>query len=205
MIPSTPLPSRWDDRAYFAVRRLRDRLVAPLVATVRGPLPAWWVSLGGVLAAASTLWTAKDRPLLALAGFSLALLADVLDGAVARRNGTASGRGKWIDHACDAATFALLVGSAVGAGYVAGGLGALAGVAATGLVAAALAAARRRDPVGFRSHPRAGFLAHLPKLPFYVAFPLALLGGPRLVAPALGLTLAAVLFSLPWVVRQSRP
>jgi phosphatidylglycerophosphate synthase len=202
VIPSTPLPSRWEDRAYQSVRRVRDRLAAPLLAGF-GRLPAWSVSVAGVAAAASTLWMRDRAPAWTLVAFSVALLADALDGAVARRNGTASSRGKWIDHACDATTFLLLVLAAVTSGWVSPRIAGVAVFASLAVVAVALAGAHRRDPEAFREHPRAGFVAHLPKLPFYVAFPTTLLGGPNLVLPALVVATALAVLPLPWLVARA--
>lgn len=198
MIPEVHHPAGLEQRAYFRIRRWRDRLVRPLAGGLgRLRVPASGISGLGVAAAASTLVTAPSSPRMALAGFALALVADMLDGAVARRHGTASSRGKWIDHACDTATFLLLVASAVLSRHASWQVGACAVGATSALLGVALAAARRRDPVLFREHPRAGFFAHLPKLFFYVAFPLALLGGPDGVQPALLATTGLAVVFLP--------
>jgi phosphatidylglycerophosphate synthase len=200
VISDVPAPPGREQRLYLGIRRWRDQLVRPLASGL-GHLrvPAWVVSALGVAAAASTVVTAPVSPRRALLGFGLALLADMVDGAVARRHGTASGRGKWIDHACDSATFLLLVAAATVSGHVARTVAAAAVVATSALQATAFAVAWHRDPRLFREQPRAGFFAHLPKIAFYLAFPLALAGGPDWVSPALLTTTALAILFLPAV------
>lgn len=184
-----------ETRLYRAFRRLRDLALAPLaVPLARLGVPPSAVSLAGVAAALCSFFIPEARPDLAFAALAAAVAADALDGAVARRSGTASGAGKLLDQACDAATFAALVLASAGRGLAPAPLAAAAAVACTLPVAAALLAARRRDARSFRDAPRAGFWAHLPKLPFAVAYPVALLGGPAaaaLLPPALAVSAAA--------------
>lgn len=194
-----------ETRLYHALRRLRDLALAPLAGLLaRYSVPAWAVSLAGVAAALCTFFVPEERPELAFAALAGAVSADALDGAVARRSGTASGAGKLLDHACDAATFAVLAVAAAVCGLAPIVHGVAAAAACTLAVLTALRAARRRDPEAFRATPRAGFWAHLPKAPFAAAYPVALLGGPgahALLPPALLLsatagTLVAVAYGL---------
>jgi phosphatidylglycerophosphate synthase len=148
-------------------------------------VPAWTLSVLGVAWAASLFWSLPERPGWALAGLVLCQVCDMLDGAVARRAGTASGRGKLVDQTCDAAAFAALALAAGASGLAAGELAAAAAVACTLAVATALARAAHRDPEAFRANPRAGFAAHVPKLAVFLALPTLLAGGPDLLEPAL--------------------
>lgn len=173
-------------RGYLALRRLRDAALAPAARVLaRAGVPAWAVSLAGVAAAATTFALLPAHPRLALAALAGALLADLFDGAVARAAGRAGGRGKLLDHACDAATFAALVLAAGARGLAPAGTALAAALTSAAAVGAALAASARRDRRAFREDPRAGFWAHLPKLPVFVAYPALLAGGPDLLAQAL--------------------
>ncbi len=175
-------------QGYLAFRRLRDVLLAPAAAgLVACRVPAWAVSVAGVAAAASLFRSLPRWPWIALAGLVLCQVADMLDGAVARRAGTASGRGKLVDQACDAAAFAALALAVGASGLARRDLAVAAAVACTLTVAVALACAARRDPEAFRANPRAGFAAHVPKLAVFLALPTLLAGGPDLLDPALAL------------------
>lgn len=182
-------------RLYRAFRRLRDLALAPLAAPLaRLGVPPWAVSLTGVAAALCTFFIPAERGGLAFAALAAAVAADGVDGAVARRMGRSCGAGKLLDQGCDAATFAALALAAAARGLASWPAAASAAAACTLATAAALWAAARRDPDGFRAAPRAGFWGHVPKLPFVAAYPLALLGGPAgaaLVPPALALSAAA--------------
>lgn len=184
-----------ETRLYRVLRHLRDLALAPLARLLaRLGVPAWAVSAAGVGAALCTFFVPEERPALAFAALAGAVSADALDGAVARRSGTASGAGKLLDQACDTATFAALAVAAAVRGLAPIVAGVAAAVACTLAVAAALQAARGRDPEAFRATPRAGFWAHLPKVPFAVAYPWTLLAGPgagALLPPALVLSAAA--------------
>ncbi len=194
-------------QAYLAFRRLRDALLAPAAAgLVACRVPAWAVSVAGVAAALSLFGSLPRHPGWALAALALSQGADLLDGAVARRSGTSSGRGKLVDQACDAVAFAALA-LACGARSLAPGALALAAAVACALaVAAALVRAARRRPVAFRANPRAGFVAHVPKLPVFLALPAFLAGGPDLLAPALAAAaVAAAAVSLSYLVAGAWP
>lgn len=194
----------WERRGYRAARRLRDTAIAPVAAPLAAAgVPPWAVSALGVVAAATTLWSVPERPIAAVAAIAATLLADAADGAVARRAGVASGAGKLVDQLADSASFALLAAAAV-AGGLAAPLPALAAVyAATALVAVALLANARAAGAAFWEAPRAGFWAHLPKLPVFVALPVALLGGPHWTEAALWAT--ALLAAAGILVRLRRP
>ncbi len=192
-MPGRPRDSEsFDRRGYLAFRRLRDLLLAPAAAgLVACRVPAWAVSVAGVALAATLVWSVPHHPAWALAGILLCQAADMLDGAVARRAGTASGRGKLVDQACDAAAFAALALATGAGGLDRSGFAGAAAAACTLSVATALARAARRDPEAFRTNPRAGLAAHLPKLPVFLALPTLLAGGPDLLEPALALSAAA--------------
>ena len=161
-------------RGYLALRRVRDAALAPAAAaSVACRVPAWAVSVLGVAWAASLFWSLPRHPAWGLAGLVLCQVCDMLDGAVARRAGTASGRGKLVDQSCDAAAFAALALAAGASGLARADLATATAVACTLAVASALARAARRDPAAFRANPRAGFFAHLPKLAVFLALLLA--------------------------------
>lgn len=184
----------WERAGYLWLRRLRDRLLGPVAAPLAVlAVPPWAVSCAGPVFAATVLWTLPEHPRLALAGFLLALACDAADGALARRLGRGSGRGKLIDHGCDAVTLAAVLAAAARAGWVSPRLA--AGALALILLPLGLALARRAAESGsWSADPRGGLFAHLPKLPVYGGLTVQLLGGPALVAPAvvLGSALGAL-------------
>lgn len=187
-----PETESFERRGYLAFRRLRDAALAPAAAGLAAcGVPSWTLSALSVALAATLFWSLPAHPAWALAAIGLSQAADMLDGAVARRAGTASGRGKLLDQACDAAAFAALALAAGARSLAPAGLALVAAVACTLSVAAALAHAARRGPDAFRSNPRAGLAAHLPKLPVFLALPTVLAGGPDLLAPALVTAAAA--------------
>lgn len=182
-------PRELERRGYLTVRRLRDAALGPAAAGLaRAGVPPWAVSVAGVAAAASTFALLPAHSGLALAALGGALLADLLDGAVARSAGRASRAGKLLDHACDAAAFAALILAAGVRGLAPIGAAAAAALASAAAVSAALAASALRHPEAFRADPRAGFWAHLPKLPSFLAYPALLAGGPDLLGAALLIT-----------------
>jgi len=186
-VSETPSPREpWEVRAYASLRRLRDALLAPLARPLArlGLAPAA-VSLGGVALAVSTGWSFEAAPHLALAGATGALLADALDGAVARHQGRGSARGKLLDHACDAATFVALVAAPWVAGRVPPTAALAGGLLPTLTVVLGMAREARRSGPRWWHHPRAGFAAHLPKGFYLTAFFLHLAGGPEWLVPAL--------------------
>lgn len=191
------------------VRRGRDRLLVPVAAPLAAVrVSPWVVSLAGVSAAFSTVFTLRaGQPGWASVGFTVALVADAVDGAVARRRGVGSGAGKLFDQLCDSATFAALVLAAGVSGMAGAGAASLAVYLATAVVAVRLLLASLHHRRAFLERPRAGFAAHLPKLPFYVVFPAVLMGWapPASVEASLWLVsglAGAVLVGL--VVRERR-
>lgn len=166
---------RWERQGYLAARRVRDALLGRAAALLAAlGIPATAVSLAGPVAAATLFWSLPAHPGRALAGGAGALLADALDGVVARRRGSASGSGKLLDQVCDAATFALITLAVGLRGPARPAAAVAAAVFCSAAVAVALAVDRRRRPTAFRAAPHAGFWAHLPKLPAYLAIGLAL-------------------------------
>lgn len=178
---SRPLVVR-EQAAYLWLRRLRDRLVAPLAAPLaRLRVPPAAVSCAGVALAASLAWSLPGHPRLALAAFAAALLCDAVDGAVARRleAGPVRRRDKWVDQLCDTATLMALLAATAAAGLASPRLCAAAagGSALVLALAFALHAVAGRQGPGSAAGPRGGFFAHLPKVPFYGALAIALAGG----------------------------
>jgi phosphatidylglycerophosphate synthase len=179
----------WEVQGYRTLRHGRDRLLArPARWLAAAGVPPWAVSLGGVGLAATTCATMSRAPRLALAAVVAALVADALDGAVARESCRSSGRGKLLDHACDAATFSTLLLATALAGLTRPAAALAAALLTTATVALALVRHARHHPSAWRQDPRAGFAAHLPKAPFLTALLLHLTGGPNWIPPALALT-----------------
>lgn len=204
--PARPRGEAWDAQAYSRIRRGRDLLLSPLavpLAALRVPPAA--ISVLGVGAASSLLWTLGRHPWLALAGWLGALLADALDGAVARLRDCGSARGKLVDQGCDALTFAVLVAAAWKADDVSPAAALFAVASCTLVLLIGMArGARLRGPTWW-DNPRAGFAAHLPKGFFLVALPLHLVGGPSWLDPALWLgTAVAGLTLVAWAVAGAR-
>jgi len=102
---------RTEDPTNRWLVHLAGRLLLPLALRLR--IPANAISIAGFVfgasgAAAFSRWT---QPELAAAGFILCalwLIADGLDGMVARASATASAAGRFLDGLCDHAVFVLL-------------------------------------------------------------------------------------------------
>lgn len=159
----------WDHSAYISIRCWRDRLLRPLsrlLAAIGVSAPA--VSLLGVLLAAITCWSIDHSARWALLAFLGALACDALDGALARHRGTDSVGGKVLDHACDTATFLLILLAVARCGLASTQQVAISALLAVPLLMVAIQARRRRRHV--RQEPSGGFLAHVYKVPIYVAF-----------------------------------
>ncbi len=174
----------WDQAAYLRIRRGRDAVLEPIASfAARVGIAPSAVSLIGVALAASVCWVHGIAPRLALAAFVGALLCDALDGAIARRVGSSSALGKRIDHACDAATFLLVLAAIARCGLAPTSSALLPAGLVVPLLLLAIHCRRRR---GRARSPEAfgGFFAHLFKVPVYGAFLLYLAGGVDLVAPA---------------------
>lgn len=185
---------------YRLIRRGRDRLLAPPAALLAAlGVPAAAVSLTGPVLAASLFMTLPARPGWAVGGLVAALGCDALDGAVARRLGSSSMRGKLLDQLCDSATYALALAAAAHHGTAPAGAAAFGAWVVLLLAALAIArsVARGRDAdrrAGRPAEPpsrhalRGGFAAHLPKAFFYAALLTSLFGGPDWVGPGLWLS-----------------
>ena len=184
----------WDLSAYLRIRRLRDAVLRPVSRPLGrlGVSPSV-ISLLGVGFAATILHTLDRSPRLALLAFLGALVCDAADGALARQLGAESSSGKIVDHACDTATF-LLVLLAIH-GHVLGSAlqTATCALLAPLLLLVAIYARRRRRQ---SSEPAGGILAHLYKLPVYGALLLYLGGGSDLLQPAIKLAIVVALASL---------
>ncbi len=195
-------PSTWHERAYFSIRRGRDRALAPIAALfVALKVPAAAVSLLGTASALAFVLIFPRGSAWAIAAFLGALGCDMADGAVARRSGQSSHRGKRLDHFCDSASYAALIAGSLLAGAIGPG-GALFAVwsSSTSLLLGLL---DRIDRAGSDAEPAAGFWVHMPKVVFYVPLGLVLVGAPTRFA-SFGL-LAANLFAAGTLVTQVGP
>jgi CDP-diacylglycerol--serine O-phosphatidyltransferase len=88
---------------------LAGRMLLPLALAIR--IPANAVSVAGFAFGAAAAWAYLDWPHRATLGFLLCLawlIADGLDGMIARATGTASALGRFLDGVCDHAVFVLL-------------------------------------------------------------------------------------------------
>ncbi len=160
----------WDLAPYLELRRQRDALLRwPVAALAWLSLPPAAVSLAGVALAAGTLWTFGARPLLALLAFLGALLADALDGALARRLGRGDRRGKLLDQLCDSATFMLVLAALARSDLVGDGWCLLAAGVALGLQPLGIWHHNACHPSLAGIYPGAGFFAHSPKALVYAA------------------------------------
>lgn len=107
----------FDDR----LRPPRQRALAPLVE-VLAPVPPMWLTVGGlVVGLAAAFLAAIGQGWVALALFAVNRLIDGIDGDLARRNATRSGRnepsdrGGYVDIVADSVVYAALpVGAALG-------------------------------------------------------------------------------------------
>jgi phosphatidylglycerophosphate synthase len=101
---------RWEQGMYLRFRRMRDFLVVPIVEVlVRVGASADMITyLGGILMA-TTLWTVAANRVLAAWTVVSAFVSDSLDGAVARRLGTQSDKGKFKDVVLDSVTWTLFM------------------------------------------------------------------------------------------------
>jgi phosphatidylglycerophosphate synthase len=186
----------WDLAAYLSIRRRRDALLWPLSRWLadRGATPLA-VSLSGAAWAAIACWALSWRAWLSLVAFLAALICDALDGALARHVGSSRPSGKLIDHACDTATF-LLVILAIARCHLAPPLPlALAAVIPAPLLAIAVLARRGRR-LDREAELSGGFLGHFYKVPVYAAFLLYCAGVADLLDPAVRLADATALTSL---------
>lgn len=187
--------SEWDRSAYITIRRRRDALLGPVTRALgRLGVPAAAVSLFGVLLAGAACWAVDGSLVLALSAFLAALACDALDGALARHRRTDSAGGKAVDHACDLATFLLVLLAVTRCPLSSNSQAALAALLAVPLLLLAIQARRRRSATPLT--PTGGFLAHAFKAPIYAAFALYTAGGANLLEPAVRLANATAIGSL---------
>jgi hypothetical protein len=100
---------RTEDPTNPWVVHLAGRMLLPLALRLR--IPANAVSVAGFVLGAAAAWAYLDWPHRATLGFLLCLawlIADGLDGMIARATGTASALGRFLDGVCDHAVFVLL-------------------------------------------------------------------------------------------------
>jgi hypothetical protein len=100
---------RTEDPTNPWVVHLAGRMLLPLALRLR--IPANAVSLAGFAFGAAAAWAYLDWRHRATLGFLLCLawlIADGLDGMIARATGTASALGRFLDGVCDHAVFVLL-------------------------------------------------------------------------------------------------
>jgi hypothetical protein len=100
---------RTEDPTNPWVVHLAGRMLLPLALRLR--IPANAVSVAGFGFGAAAAWAYLDWPHRATLGFLLCLawlIADGLDGMIARATGTASALGRFLDGVCDHAVFVLL-------------------------------------------------------------------------------------------------
>lgn len=113
-----------EQAAYYAFARLRDIALAPLssLLTYAG-ITSNMVSLFGVVMALLFAILIRHNYLLATICLALAILADLLDGPLARHQATASDRGKVVDMVSDASTFSLIIVGLISANFLSSALG----------------------------------------------------------------------------------
>jgi CDP-diacylglycerol--serine O-phosphatidyltransferase len=100
---------RAEDPTNLWVVHLAGRALLPLALKLRVPANA--VSVAGLALGAGAAWCYLDWRRAATAGFLLSigwLIADGLDGMIARATRTASATGRFLDGLCDHGVFALL-------------------------------------------------------------------------------------------------
>lgn len=118
---------RWlhlEQTVYHAFARLRDIALAPLSSLLtHARINPNMVSLFGVIMALLFAILIRRHHLLATICLALAILADLVDGPLARHQATASDRGKVIDMVSDTSTFAIVVIGLIYANFLSGALG----------------------------------------------------------------------------------
>jgi CDP-diacylglycerol---serine O-phosphatidyltransferase len=107
---------RTEDPTNPWIVHLAGRMLLPLALSLR--IPANAVSVAGFAFGAAAAWAYLDWPHRATLGFLLCLawlIADGLDGMIARATGTVSALGRFLDGICDHAVFLLLYLALAGA------------------------------------------------------------------------------------------
>lgn len=195
----------WDLTAYLRIRRRRDHLLRPVVrGLARLGVSPLAISLLGVALAAVACWALDRAATMALVAFLAALACDALDGALARHRGSARGRGKLIDHACDTATFLLILFGIARCGLSPQLPLVFAAAISAPLLVFAIYARRLRAPER-RPGLSGGFLAHFYKAPIYSAFLLYSAGVIDVLEPAVRLADLTALASLALLLGLARP
>ena len=186
----------WDRTAYIRIRRRRDEALRPLSSLLsRCGVTAPMISLLGVALAALACWSVGRAPAgIALAAFLAALLADAMDGALARQSGTDGPAGKVVDHACDTATFLLVLLAVARSDLASAAEVSASALLAVPLLLVAIQARRRRSPLS--PELSGGFLAHVYKVPIYGAFLIFTAGGGNLLPGAVKLANITAALSL---------
>ena len=104
---------RWlhlEQAAYRSFARLRDTILAPLSSLLtHAGITSNMVSLFGVIMALLFAILIRRNHILAAICLALAILADLIDGPLARHQKTASDRGKVVDMVSDASTFTIII------------------------------------------------------------------------------------------------
>ena len=117
-----PYPERLDrSQEYYDLSvRVRWVLFLPLVKLLsRLRVTASMVSYTAIFFMAPVLFLAKARPWLAVACVVASIFADLVDGIVARYQGTCSDKGKLVDMVCDNISFTMFMVALVHTGLIA--------------------------------------------------------------------------------------
>lgn len=105
---------------YEGFARVRDILLRPLVTTMgRLGFTANLTSLTSVVMMVPVVFLARSSPWAATGCIAMSVLADQVDGSIARYLGTRSDRGKLVDMVCDSVAFTMYVIALVLSGLVA--------------------------------------------------------------------------------------
>ncbi len=180
-------------KLYYRLRPLRDRLVRPLVLFFAAlQLTPNTISLLGVLTMVAFVVVAAYALSLALALLLLSLLLDATDGGLARYLKVDSDKGKLIDVTADATAFTLFLAGLVVGELITLRLGLL--LAAIMVLSKLLRIKRHGHllPTDWRFRPVAGFIPTGSAYVLYTAFAVAALTS-RNYLPAIATALTVVL------------
>lgn len=109
----------WDEKIYEAVALKRSAFFRPIArALALAGIKPDAVSYAGLAAAALFVYEIGQNVTLAFWLMIVVLLADQLDGALARYQRTDGDRGKFVDVVIDNTTFALIVAGLAHAGFI---------------------------------------------------------------------------------------
>jgi len=115
------MSEQWEDKIYYASRRLREPLLRPVVrvfALFRFTPEA--VAYLGIFFVVLSIYFLKESLEVSLCFLAVALLMDLLDGSLARYSGIESDSGKFVDVLVDNVIFTLFVAGLVWAGFLSG-------------------------------------------------------------------------------------